>query len=183
MVQDLTGIIGIIIGIVGVLLGFFLNMFKEWYNNRNQTKLIQKLIKYEIDHNLKLIEDLFNEMKLNSKENEKEKYDIIRDIPLPPLNNGMYTKFALSMSNVPEFEIIYDFYRYLDDLKFKYNKMILILSKDHSFIMYSGNPTQPGVTRPGSMPESDIMILKELSNEFEEIIIKLLNKGNPIKKK
>jgi hypothetical protein len=104
---------------------------------------------------------------------------------LPPINTGMYNKFALlvpSSFNDSEFEKLYDFYRSIDDLKFKYNKMILILSKDHSVTDIPVDPTRPAVTHPGEMPQSDIILLKEISNEFEEIIINLLNEGNPIKK-
>jgi hypothetical protein len=103
---------------------------------------------------------------------------------MPPLNNGMYNKFALFLPNsVTEFEKLYEFYRNLDDLKFKYNKMFLILSKDHSVTLVYADPKIPAVVRPGRMPQSDEILLKEISNEFEEIIINLLNKGNPIKKK
>ena len=68
-----------------------MNIVKDWYNNRNQTKSIQKLIKYEINYNLKLIEDFVKEINKNSEENKNEKHYNLRDIHLPPLNTGMYT--------------------------------------------------------------------------------------------
>ena len=183
MVQDFTGVIGIVGVIVGVILGFLLNIVKEWYNNKNQTQSIKLLINYEIDHNMKLIEDFVKEINEISIENEEEKPHNLENIPLPPLNNGMYNKFALFLPNsVSEFEKLYEFYRNLDDFKFKYNKMILILTKDNSIVIHWVSPEVPDEVRPGKMPQSDEILLNELWNEFEETIDKLLNNGITIKK-
>jgi len=178
MVQDSANIIGIIGVVIGVFLGFLLNIFKEWYNNRNNTKSIQKLIKSEIDHNIKLLKIFINDVNKLSK----DKSPMVEYFPLPPLNNKMYSKFALSIPNTLEFKKIYEFYRFLDDLEFKYNKMITILSQDHDITFIPVDPRKPSVTRPGGMPRSDQDLIKELWNEFEEIIINLINEGNPIKK-
>lgn len=174
MVQNSTSLIGIIGVILGVILGFLLNILKEWYNNRNQTQSIKRLIFYEIIHNKKLIKDFVKEIDENSKEKGIEKQYAIKNIPLPPLNNGMYTKYTLFLTNsIPEFEKIYEFYRNLDDLKFKYDKMILILTRDHS-ITFHWHGHKPDQVIPRSMPESDEILLSELCKELEDIIHKLL---------
>jgi hypothetical protein len=181
---DYSGyIIGFISAIIVALLVYTLNVRSTEKEKKEQKIAVHKLIKLEIDYNLKLIKDFFNEINEKSKEDNEEKRYILENIPIPPLNNGMYNKFALFLPNsVTEFEKLYEFYRNLDDLKFKYNKMILILTRDNSIVLHSFSPEVPDQVRPGRMPESDEILLNELWNEFEEIIDKLLDKGNPIKK-
>jgi len=176
MVQDYSSIIGIVGVVVGALLTFILNSINDWKNNNNKTKSIKLLIFYEMSRNDDLIRDFAKEINENSKKTKKEKQYILENIPLPPLNNGMYTKFALFLPNsLYEFENIYEFYRELDDLKFKYDKMILILTKDHTMTYHWNSTNMPDEVIPMKMPEYDEILLNKLWKEFEATIDNLLN--------
>ena len=144
---------------------------------------MHKLIKVEIDQNIKYLEIFLNEIKKESKKNETNLGSSMGSLPLPPLNTEMYNKFALlipSSFNDSEFEKLYDFYRSIDNIKFIYSKMVSKVEESNSIVMRPvgssesiHTPAEIGYWLYGED-------LAELWNEFEEISAKILEIGNPI---
>lgn len=176
-------IIGLISGIIVTFIAYTLNARTSAKEKKEQKIAVHKLIKLEIDQNIMYLENFFNEITKESDKNGTQLGSRMGSLPLPPLNNGMYTKFALLLPSYfenSEFKDLYDFYRYIDDIKFVYSKTGSIVKDSNNIVMRSVGGSESHNAPPGIGMWIYGSKLEELWNEFEEIITKLLENGNPL---
>ena len=190
---NVTGYIPIISTILGVVMGLASSEISNWRRDRRKKNRkinsTRTLISLENDRNIELLKDFW--YKLNKEEETEgigDEYKInlahrLIKMPMPSWNEVMWRNqaslLAITFSD-KEIIAISSFNNCLELLKSIYSKLIDLDTKDRE---YNSTYASSGA-KLSSLPSSNRF--KEeapgLWDEFEEITLNLLEKGNPLKR-
>jgi hypothetical protein len=193
-ILNITGYIPIISTILGVVMGLasseISNLRRDRRKKRRKINSTRTLISLENDRNMELLKDFW--YKLNKDEESEAIGDDLKIIlahrlikmPMPSWNEIMWRNqaslLAITFSD-KEIISISSFNNCLELLKSIYSKLIDLDTKDRE---YNSTYASSGA-KLSSLPRSNRF--KEeapgLWDEFQEITINLLEKGNPLNKK
>lgn len=178
--------------ILGVIMGLATSEFSYWRRDRKSKKRkinsTRTLISLENERNIELLKEFW--YKLNKTEEtealeDDSKIDMAHRLikmPKPSWNNVMWKKqaslLAITFSD-KEIIAISSFYNCFEVLKSIYMKLIDLDTKDRE---YNSSYAGSGVDL-SSLPRSERFHEEApgLWDEFEEITLSLIKKGNPIK--
>jgi hypothetical protein len=187
---NVTGYIPIISTILGVVMGLasseISNRRRDRRKKNRKINSTRTLISLENDRNIELLKDFW--YKLNKEEGIGDEYKInlahrLIKMPMPSWNEVMWRNqaslLAITFSD-KEIIAISSFNNCLELLKSIYSKLIDLDTKDRE---YNSTYASSGA-KLSSLPSSNRF--KEeapgLWDEFEEISLNLLEKGNPLKR-
>ena len=184
----------IITTVLGVVMGLGSRELSDWHkakkSKRRKINSTRTLILLENERNLELLKEFW--YKLNkSDENEEDtvesKIDIAHRLikmPMPCLDNFMWRKHASLLTITfkdKEIVNISSFNHCLESLKSIYSKLVDLDAKDREFnsAYASGGVELSSINRSTRFKEE----APGLWDEFEEITLGLIRKGNPMNKK
>lgn len=177
---------------LGVIMGLASSELSSWRRDKRAKKRkinsTRTLISLENERNLELLKDFW--YKLNKTDNEigeELKIDLAHKLikmPMPSWNNTMWSKQASFLAiTFKDSEIIAvsSFNNCLEILRSIYSKLIDLDTKDRE---YNSAYASSGA-KLSSIPRSNRFHEEAtgLWDEFEEIALNLIEKGNPLKKK
>ena len=184
----------VITTVLGVVMGLGSRELSDWHKakkaKRRKINSTRTLILLENERNLELLKEFW--YKLNkSDENEEDavesKIDIAHRLikmPMPCLDNFMWRKHASLLTITfkdKEIVNISSFNHCLESLKSIYSKLVDLDAKDREFnsAYASGGVELSSINRSTRFKEE----APGLWDEFEEITLGLIRKGNPMNKK
>lgn len=176
-------IIGALVGTFTTFIGFCLNEYSKIKDKNDQKTAARRMIKFEIDHDLQLIEGFYSEVKSAAEDNGRSLGYNMGILPFPPVDKAVFNKYSFLLSDFKEkneFENVYNFYRVIGDLEIIHSKTRKISNKsyspitmrsiDGSVVKHMGNTSETQYSNQ----------FTELWNEFKSIISSLIQEGNPI---
>ncbi|MEN6294126.1 MAG: hypothetical protein ABFD07_19195 [Methanobacterium sp.] len=177
-------IIGALLGAFTTFFGYCLNEYSKKKDKNDKRLAARRMIKFEIDHDLKLLEEFYSEIKDAAEENEGSLGYNMGNLSFPPLDKAVFNKysFLLSDSKEKEFEKVYNFYRVLGDLQIIHSKTSKLSNKSYCPMIakdYYGNIKElPFSLNNGEEEYSNQF--SELWEDFKSIICSLIKDGNPV---
>lgn len=174
-------IIGAFLGAFTTFFGYCLNEYSKKKDKRYQRVAARRMIKFEIDHDLKLLEEFYSEIKDAAEENDGSLGYNMGNLSFPPADKSVFNKysFLLSDSKENEFENVYNFYRIVGDLQIIHSKTGKISKKAYQPIYSPINLNENAIS--GDTGESEYSSqFTEFWAEFELLICSLIKEGNPI---
>jgi hypothetical protein len=174
-------IIGALIGACTTLVVYSLNEHSKNKEKKDERLAARRMIKFEIDHDLKLLEEFFIEINEATEENNRSLGYNMGNLSFPPVDKAVFNKysFLLSDSKENEFEMVYNFYRNIGDLEIIHSKTTKLSDKSYNPVYVS--TVMHGSLQHGNTGEKQYSNkFTELWKEFETIINYLIQNGNPI---
>jgi hypothetical protein len=180
--------------ILGVIMGLASSEFSYWRRDKTAKKRkinsTRTLISLENERNMELLKEFW--YKLNGSDEDPEETDKLKisyahkliKMPLPHWNTVMWTKqaslLAIAFKDKEIIEVS-SFNNCFQKLKSIYTKLIDLDAKDRE---YNSSYAGSGVDM-SNLPRSDRFREEApcLWDEFEEITVYLIKKGNPLKDK
>ncbi len=176
--------------ILGVIMGLASSEFSYWRRDRKAKRRkinsTRTLISLENERNIELLKEFWFKLNKTEAEDEESKINMAHRLikmPKPSWNNVMWNKqaslLAITFSD-KEIIKISSFNNCFDVLKSIYTKLVDLDTKDREYnSTYAGS----GVDL-SSIPHSQRFHEEApgLCDEFEEITLKIIEKGNPLVK-
>jgi len=174
-------IIGALLGAFTTFLGYSLNEHSKNKEKKEKRLAARRMIKYEIDRNLQLLEQFYGEIKNNAEDNKRSLGYNLGNLSFPFVNEAALDKYSylLSDSKENEFENIYKFYRFMEDLQLIHYKTGTLSDRSYSSTQIK-NVLGKTVKEIVDGEEAYSNQFTELWVEFESIICSLIEEGNPI---
>ncbi len=185
MIEKYLPVMGVLIG---VILGFILNEISKWIRDRRtikkQRQSVKTLLILEVDHNLAMLQKYWTDISdIGNIQSDSEQARITKGtklikLPMPRWSHKMWeSQFPLLSQSLTNEEImsIHDFHSKLDLLdEIKFN-LLRIESKTNEDARLENR----------TLASLSIWSFKygaiELEKKFENIVIDLFSKGNPVK--